>query len=72
MTLTSVSSLFLNNAAKRQLELFIIKEYCQSLIPADFKAASEQMCWRQHKNPERMMKAILPFTWFVLESQSFY
>lgn len=62
MTLTSVSSLFLNNAAKRQLKLFIITEYLQSLIPAEFKAASEQMCWMHHKNPERMMKAILPFT----------
>lgn len=72
MTLTSASSLFLNNAAKRQLELFIITEYWLSLIPAEFKAASEQMYWMHHKNPERMMEAILPFTWFVLESQSFY
>lgn len=57
MTLTSASSLFLNNAAKRQLQLFIITEYWLSLIPAEFKAVSEQMCWMHHKNPERMMEA---------------
>lgn len=64
MTPASASSLFLNNEAKRQPELFIT-EYWQSLIPAVFKAVSEQMCWLHHKNPERMMKAILPFASLV-------
>lgn len=69
MTPASASSLFLNNAAKCQL---FITEYWQSLIPAVFKAVSEQMCWVHHKKPERTRKAILPFTSFVLESQNFY
>lgn len=57
MTLASASSLFVNNAAKRQLELFIPESW-QRLIPAVFKAVSEQMCYVQHKNPARMMKAV--------------